>query len=106
MALGVPVFAVFYRYADKMMTNSLKRKEKNTHTSYYYSLEPYGLEDDEVELEPEKKKQQSLFSRIRKEKKDLSQNKFAFDHNDHVSDLDRDASKLAEVSGKEKDLLE
>ena len=26
MALGVPVFAVFYKYADKMMTNNLKRK--------------------------------------------------------------------------------
>ena len=72
MALGVPVFAVFYRYADKLMTNSLKRKEKNTHTSYYYSLEPYGLEDDEVELEPSKKKQQSLYSRLRKGTKDLS----------------------------------
>ena len=106
MALGVPVFAVFYRYADKLMTNSLKRKEKNTHTSYYYSLEPYGLEDDEVELEPSKKKQQSLYSRLRKGTKDLSQNKFAYDHNDHVSNLDRDTDKLAEVKGKEKDLLE
>ena len=106
MALGVPVFAVFYRYADKMMTNSLKRKEKNTHTSYYYSLEPYGLEDDEVELEPEKKKQQSLYSRLRKGTKDLSQNKFAFDRNDHVSNLDRDTGNLEEVKGKEKDLLE
>ena len=106
MALGVPVFAVFYRYADKLMVNSLKRKEKNTHTSYYYSLEPYGLEDDEVELEPEKKKQQSLYSRLRRGTKDLSQNKFAFDHNDHVSELDRNTDKLAEVNGKEKDLLE
>ncbi|MBR1986682.1 MAG: AI-2E family transporter [Mogibacterium sp.] len=106
MALGVPVFAVFYRYADKLMTNSLKRKEKNTHTSYYYSLEPYGLEDDEVELEPSKKKQQSLYSRLRKGTKDLSHNKFAYDHNDHVSNLDRDTDKLAEVKGKEQDLLE
>ena len=106
MALGVPVFAVFYRYADKLMTNSLKRKEKNTHTSYYYSLEPYGLEDDEVELEPSKKKQQSLYSRLRKGTKDLSHNKLAYDHNDHVSNLDRDTDKLAEVKGKEKDLLE
>ena len=75
MALGVPVFAVFYRYADKLMTSSLKRKEKNTHTSYYYSLEPYGLDDDEVELEPDGKKQQSLFSKLRKEKKDITHNK-------------------------------
>ena len=106
MALGVPVFAVFYRYADKLMTNSLKRKEKNTHTSYYYSLEPYGLADDEVELEPEEKKQQSLFSKFRKEKKALSENKFAFDQNDHVSNLDREANKLSEINDKNKDLLE
>ena len=90
MALGVPVFAVFYRYADKLMTSSLKRKEKNTHTSYYYSLETYGLEDDEVELEPEKKEQQSLLPRFRRVKKDLSQNKFAFDPNDRVAGTESD----------------
>lgn len=106
MALGVPVFAVFYRYADKLMTGSLKRKEKNTHTSYYYSLEAYGLEDDEVELEPEKKQQQSLFSKFRKEKKDITQNKFAFDPNDRVSDLDRDAHKLDAVKDQDRNLLE
>ena len=106
MALGVPVFAVFYRYADKLMTSSLKRKEKNTHTSYYYSLEPYGLDDDEVELEPDGKKQQSLFSKLRKEKKDITHNKFAFDPNDRMSDLDRDANKLDAIKGQDKDLLE
>ena len=107
MALGVPVFAVFYRYADKLMTNSLKRREKNTHTSYYYSLEPYGLEDDEVELEPDRKKQQSWFSsRFRNGKKDLSQNKYAFDHNDRESSLDRNQNKIGEVKDKNKDLLE
>ena len=106
MALGVPVFAVFYRYADKLMTSSLKRREKNTHTSYYYSLEPYGLEDDEVELEPDRKKQQSLFSKLRKEKKDISKNKFAFDPNDRMSDLDRNAHKLDAIKDQDKDLLE
>ena len=106
MALGVPVFAVFYRDADKLMTGSLKRKEKNTHTSYYYSLEAYGLEDDEVELEPDKKQQQSLFSKFRKEKKDITQNKFAFDPNDRVSDLDRDAHKLDAVKDQDRNLLE
>ena len=106
MARGVPVFAVFYRYADKLMTSSLKRREKNTHTSYYYSLEPYGLEDDEVELEPDRKKQQSLFSKLRKEKKDISKNKFAFDPNDRMSDLDRNAHKLDAIKDQDKDLLE
>ena len=65
----------------------LKRKEKNTTTAYYYSLEPYGLEDDEVELEPDKSKQQSLFSRIRKDKKDLSHNKFAFDQKKWLNNM-------------------
>lgn len=107
MALGVPVFAVFYRYADKLMTNNLKRKEKNTHTSYYYSLDAYGLEDDEVDLEPDNSKQQSLFSRLRKERKDLSQNKFAFDRNDRMSELDRNTNKLDKVrDNHHDDLLE
>ena len=106
MALGVPVFAVFYRYADKLMTNSLKRKEKNTNTSYYYSLEPYGLEDDEVDLEPDKKKQQSLFSRLRKDKNDLSHSKFAYDREDNAGEPDGNKIKLAEVNEKEKNLLE
>ena len=88
------------------MISSLKRREKDTHTSYYYSLEPYGLEDDEVELEPEKKQQQSLFSKFRKSKKDISQNKFAFDPNDRVIAPDRDASKPDAVNGQDRDLLE
>ncbi len=66
MALGVPVFAVIYRYIDKMTMNSLRRKEKRTDTAYYYSLEPYGLDDDEVELEPEKKKESSLLKHFKK----------------------------------------
>lgn len=106
MALGVPVFAVFYRYADKLMTSNLKRKERNTHTSYYYSLEPYGLDDDEVELEPDKSDQESWFSKIRKDKKDVSKNKFAYDRNDRESGLDREAHKRADTVDKSKDLLE
>ena len=106
MALGVPVFAVFYRYVDKLMTSSLKRREKNTHTAYYYSLDHYGLLDDEVELEPDKEKQDSWFSRLRREKKDITQNKFAFDRNDRESSLDREAHKITEVNNKDKDLLE
>ena len=94
MALSVPVFAVFYKYADKLMVASLKRKEKNTHTSYYFSLEqPYGIADDEIDLEPEKKEQKSFFSRFRKEKPDISQHKYAFDHNDHESEFDRKAAE-------------
>lgn len=66
MAFGVPVFAVVYRYIDKITMTSLKHKNKNTNTSYYYSLEPYGLEDDEVELDPVKKEEKSFFDLFRK----------------------------------------
>lgn len=75
MALGVPVFAVFYRYVDKMTTNSLKHKDKHTNTSYYYTLDQYGLEDDEVDLDPVKK-QTSLLGKFRKPKGDLSEHRF------------------------------
>ena len=105
MALGVPEFAVFYRYADKLITVSLKHKEKNTNTSYYFSLEPYGLEDDEVELEPEKTKQPSLFSRLRKERK-ISGSKFVFDRNDRSSSLDRDAHRIVDVNDNDKEKQE
>ena len=97
MALGVPVFAVIYRYADKLMTASLRRKEKNTHTSYYFSLEePFGIKDGEVDLEPQKK-QQSLFTRLRGERKDISQHKYAFDRNDHESNMDHKAVNSEDV---------
>jgi predicted PurR-regulated permease PerM len=88
MALGVPVFAVFYRYVNKMTVASLKKKEKHTRTSYYYVLEAYGLEDDEVELEPDKNKQPSWLTRFRKPKKETAQNKFTLD--DHVEESEPD----------------
>ena len=64
MALSVPVFAVFYRYADKLMTRSLKYKNRATATSDYYSLEPFGINDEEVELDPPKKEQSSIIRRF------------------------------------------
>ena len=39
-------------------------------------------------------------------KKDITQNKFAFDPNDRVSDLDRDAHKLDAVKDQDRNLLE
>ena len=107
MALGVPVFAVFYRYFNKLITNSLRRKNKDTHTSYYYSLEPYGLEDDEVDLEPEeKKKQSSLFARFKKDRKDPSANRFAEDAADPESDGCTEEQKHDAAAARDKDLLE
>lgn len=101
MALGVPVFAVIYRYIDKFTMNSLKRKEKNTNTSYYYSLEPYGLKDDEVELDPEKKKQSSLMKVFSRPLTDPQDSKRARDG----IDPHKDRSSKAESGNpaKEKD---
>lgn len=107
MALGVPVFAVIYRYVDKLTIRSLRRKEKNTNTSYYFSLEPYGLEDDEIALEPEKKEEQpSLFSRLRNRgKKEKTHNRFAYDRNDHESRLDRE-QHLREIKKEDQEKSE
>lgn len=68
MAFGVPVFAVIYRYIDKITTRSLKHKEKPTETMDYFNLEAYGIEDEEVAMEPEKKSEGSIFKRIGKKK--------------------------------------
>ena len=84
MAFGVPVFAVIYRYIDKLTMSSLKRKEKDTTTAYYFSLEPYGLDDDEVELDHgSRKKQKSLFDFFRKTIKDPKHNKFLNEHSEY-----------------------
>ena len=101
MALGVPVFAVIYRYIDKITTARLKHKEKDTTTAYYYSLEPYGLEDDEVELEPDKKKQKSLYDVFRKSIKDPERKKKFIYDNEGASAADR-RTQQGEVPDKEK----
>lgn len=66
MALGVPVFAVFYRYADKFMVNRLKHRNKATNTTDYFSLEQYGLDTDEIDLEPDGKNQETIFDKLKK----------------------------------------
>lgn len=65
MALGVPVFAVFYRYVDKLTVRSLRKKERAEKTLDYFSLDSYGIEDDEILLEPEAKKRSSVLRRKR-----------------------------------------
>ena len=85
MALGVPVFAVVYRYIDKITMASLRRKDKNVNTSYYFSLDPYGIKDDEVDLDPDPKKQSTVFDKFRKNKKD-EDNKYINDQKDPVRD--------------------
>lgn len=61
MALGVPVFAVVYRYVDKITTRSLKYKNKAAGLTDYISLETYDIDNDEIQLEPDHKKQESIF---------------------------------------------
>lgn len=101
MALGVPVFAVLYRYIDKITTARLKHKEKDTTTGYYYSLEPYGLEDDEVELEPDKKKQKSLYDVFRKTIKDPERKK-RFIYDTEVASGSGSSNQPADSPDKEK----
>ncbi len=99
MALGVPVFAVFYRYADKLTMASLRRKEKNTNTSYYFSLDPYGLEDDEVDLEPSRKKEASIFDKFRNKKKG-QENKSESEQRDSI--IDGNADEIRRLIEREK----
>ena len=69
MVFGVPVFAVIYRYVDKLMIRQLKQKEKATATSDYISLEAFGIDEEEIAMEPEKKSEGSVIKRIKKSKK-------------------------------------
>ena len=101
MALSVPVFAVIYRYVDKLVMASLRRKEKDTTTAYYYSLEQYGIEDGEVDLDPDKGSQQSLFSRMKKGKKDITKNKYVYDQKD--SPIEGEAEKIKEITEKKEE---
>lgn len=64
MAFAVPVFAVVYRYIDKLMIKSLKQKDKPTTTASYFSLEPYDIEDGEIELRPIKPKERKKRKRF------------------------------------------
>lgn len=48
MALGVPVFAVIYRYVNMAVTKKLEKKEKALFSDDYYYLEPYKLDAGEV----------------------------------------------------------
>ena len=66
MFFGVPVFAVIYRYIDKLTINQLRQKDKATETTDYFSLEPYGIDDDEVIITPENKRDEPMIRRIRK----------------------------------------
>ena len=68
MVLGVPVFAVIYRYIDKLTIRQLKQREKPTATSDYVSLEAYGIDEKEIAADPVQKKSEPVIRKIRKRK--------------------------------------
>ncbi len=70
MAFGVPVFAVIYRYVDKLMIRNLRQKDKATATTDYISLEPFGIDDEEINFRDMTKKEESIFKKIAKSKGD------------------------------------
>lgn len=79
MAFGVPVFAVIYRYIDKLTMRNLKHKEKPTDTMAYFNLDAYGIDDEELALEPEKKSEGSIFKRIGKKKEAAEESEETWD---------------------------
>lgn len=54
MALGVPVFAVIYRYVNKITESRLNKRERIKDTEYYYSFEQFGIENKEEIIGKEK----------------------------------------------------
>ena len=72
MVFGVPVFAVAYRYINKLTSRSLAHKGKPMTTSEYYSLEPYGIDDKDVAFETDSKDGKDTFIKHLKRKKSKS----------------------------------
>lgn len=87
MALGVPVFAVCSRYVDKLTNRSLKKKEKPSSTQDYFNLDPYGIDDEEVLNEPEKKKS-SIFHK-KKSNPESAVDTAVIDDADYDTDADK-----------------
>lgn len=56
MFLGVPTFAVIYKYVARLTKMRLKNKEKTTNTFDYYNLDKFGIDKEELELERVDKK--------------------------------------------------
>ncbi len=66
MCFGTPVFALIYRYVDKMAISKLKAKDKKLATMDYYNLDPYKIDMDEIATSkpPKQKKQKKSFKEI------------------------------------------
>ena len=66
MAFGVPVFAVIYKYVNKLTSKSLDRKNKPSGTNDYLTYEQFDIDVSDIELEPVKKKEKrSIIRRMR-----------------------------------------
>lgn len=50
MVLGVPVFAVIYKYANKVARKKLSVKNKDVKTTDYMSLDEFGIDISEVDM--------------------------------------------------------
>ena len=75
MAFGVPVFAVIYRYIDKIAVNTLKKKEKDVNTNDYLNFDPFGIEVNDIELEKASKKKDGWLSKMTSKGRNSDNNK-------------------------------
>ncbi len=106
MAFGTPVFALIYRYVDKIAIRKLKEKDKKIATMDYYNLDPYKIDMDEIEMsKPAKKKQKHKFKDVldKIKKADEAENSDGIENSAEAESSDgiekpAEASKAAETS--------
>lgn len=101
MALGVPVFAVVYRYVNKMTIKGLKRREKGTQTADYFSLEQFGIDKNEINLEKPKEKSKTLFKIGREKLKARKESLAKAEDSESQKFEEEDNPKKEEKSDKE-----
>lgn len=89
MVFGVPVFAVIYRYVNKLVTRRLNKEGKATHTADYFTLEQFGIDASEVHLETYKRKEKSVRDRFRR-----------VDNDHHSEKIATDSDELEEIKEK------
>lgn len=84
MVFGVPVFAVAYRYINKVMTRRLVQKGRPTTTTDYFSLDAYGIDDEELLTATKNiKKKESYISYLKNRKKKVEQDRRIADNQDN-----------------------
>ncbi len=84
MAFGVPVFAVIYRYVNKIMSRNLAQKNRPTTTADYFSLETYGIDKDEVKLAMKStEKKESFISQLKNRKRKPAEDKKLAENRDN-----------------------